>query len=175
MRSSSGIARPARLVAGQTEATILHRFSKATADRAQQEGRDIALGLEREVRGFAGELDPAIEEETNVFEELGGKGDIFGTVNAPEPEFFFVALQEAERLLEFLHGAVEGGGQEEDTKIPAVPRILHPDAHTVFTGLVEFHAATVVISNRVVRTARRRFAHDECLEKVEWTGLGGTT
>jgi hypothetical protein len=49
-------------------------------------------------------------------------------------------------------------------------RILNPDADTVFTGLIQFDAATVVVAD-MVGARWRGFGHDRFpIEKNEWTG-----
>jgi hypothetical protein len=94
---AGGVDRPGRL----------HRFSQATAYRPQDSSRNGALRLESQAGGFAGEFDAAVEFHAGFAEKLDGKTHVFGAVDAPEPEFFFVALEKIERFLELFHGAIE--------------------------------------------------------------------
>ncbi len=75
---------------------------------------DGALGGEGEVGAFGWELDAAVEAEAGFAEEFGAKAHVFGAIHTPEPELFFVALEEIHGLFELLHGFVEVGSQEKD-------------------------------------------------------------
>src|SRR5229473_2711240 len=103
-----------RLVAGEQGTGGLHGFGQAAADRAEDEGGDGALGGEGEVGAFGWELDAAVEAEAGFAEEFGAKAHVFGAIHTPEPELFFVALEEIHGLFELLHGFVEVGSQEKD-------------------------------------------------------------
>jgi hypothetical protein len=74
-----------------------------------------------------------------------------------------------EGLLELLHGAVEGGSQEEDGQGPGVPGIQDTDANALFAGLILLNAATVVVAD-AGRARWHGFFHnegDEFLNRVE--------
>src|SRR4029077_13490803 len=73
-----------------------------------------------------------------------------GSIHAPEPELFFIALEEVQAFLELFHGAIERAGQEINAERPGVARIMHLNAHTVFAPLIAFHAAAVVITSGVI-------------------------
>src|SRR5260370_186191 len=58
---------------------------QAPAYGVQLKGGNFPLRQEREVGRFLRELRPAIQFETRLAQELGGKTHVFGAVNAPEP------------------------------------------------------------------------------------------
>src|ERR1700685_3137192 len=58
-----------------------------------------------------------------------------------------MALKEIQGLLELLHGAVEGRGQEEHAQRTSVTRIMNANADAILAALVLFHAAAIVIAN----------------------------
>jgi hypothetical protein len=136
-----------RLAAGEDGAGDFHGFGQATADWAEDEGGDGALGSEGEVGGFGWELEAAVEAEAGFAQEFRAKAHVFGAIDAPEPELFFVALEEIHRLFELLHGFVEVGSQEKDAEKPSVSRVAHANADTVFPRLIAFDAAAIVIAD----------------------------
>src|SRR5216683_977057 len=138
---------PHRLVAGEQGTGGLHGFGEAAADGAENKSGDGALGSEREIGAFGWELDAAVEAEAGLAQEFGAKAHVFGAIHTPEPELFFVALEEIHGLFELLHGFVEVGSQEKDTEEPSVSRIADADADTVFPRLIAFDAAAIVIAD----------------------------
>jgi len=146
-----------QLVSGEADTTILYGFGEAAADWAKNKCRYVALRLKREIEGLAREFDAAVELETGFLEEFGRKGKICRAVNTPKPKLFLVALEETERLLEFLHCAIEGRGEEENAQIPGMARVLSLDADAVLTSLVPLDAAAVVIPE-LAGSRWRRFA-----------------
>jgi hypothetical protein len=136
-----------KLVAGVDLAGGFHGFGQAAADGAKDEGWDVALGSEREIGALRGKLDAAVEPEAGFAEEFGGKAHVFGAIDTPEPELFFVALEEIDRFFELLHGFIEIGSQEKDAQEPRVARVTDADAHTIFSGLIAFHGAAVIIAD----------------------------
>jgi hypothetical protein len=124
------------LVAGEADTAGFHRFGKATADRAKDEGGNIPLRLKCKVCSFAREFEAAIELKACFAEELGGESGVGGPVNAPKPEFFLIALEESERLSKLFHGTIEGGGKEVDGQVPCVAGVLNANPDAVLAGLV---------------------------------------
>ncbi len=53
---------PSRLVAGEADAAVLDGFGEAAADGAEDEGGNVAFGLEREIGSFAGEFEAAVKD-----------------------------------------------------------------------------------------------------------------
>jgi hypothetical protein len=136
-----------RLVAGEENAAGLYRLREASTDRAQNEGGNVVFGFDGEAGRFMGKFQAAVELQAYFLKEFCGEAQILGAIDAPKPELLFVALEKRQGLLKLLHGPVKGGGEEENAKIPSVTGVLNPDANTVFTGLIPFDAATVVIPN----------------------------
>lgn len=143
-------------VAGELDAARLYRFREPPANEAECGRWGVAFRLKGEDGSFPWEFIAAIELQAGVFQEFRGKTHILGAVYTPEPQLFLVALQEAQRLLELLHGSVKGGGQEEDAQRPSVTGILYPHPDTVFAGLVLFNAAAIVVA-RLRRTSCHGF------------------
>src|SRR5882757_9223629 len=131
---------------GVDGARTFHRFGQAAADRAEGEGGDIALWSYREICGFGGKLDATIEAQAGFAQEFGAEAHVFGAIDAPEPELFFVALQEIDGFLELFHGFIEIGGQEKDAEEPSVARIAYADAHAVLAALVAFDRTPIIIA-----------------------------
>ena len=50
-----------------------YRFGQSPADRAKHKGRDVSFGLQRKIRGFAGELITPVELQTGFFQEFRGE------------------------------------------------------------------------------------------------------
>src|ERR1700751_5242467 len=96
-----------RLVAGELDATGVYGFCESTPDKAQCRGGSIAFRLERKEGGFPGEFIAPIELQAGVFQKFCRKTHVPGSIHSPEPQLFLVALQEVQRLLELLHGAVK--------------------------------------------------------------------
>ncbi len=94
-----------------------------------------------------GKLDAAIEAQAGFAQEFGAEAHVFGAIDAPEPELFFVALQEIDGFLEFFHGLIEIGGQKKDSEQPSVARIAYADAHAVLAALVAFDRTPIIIAN----------------------------
>jgi hypothetical protein len=161
-----------QLIAGEADAAVFDRFGEAAADRAKDEGRDVAFGFERETRGFAWKLEAAVEEQTDFFKEFRRERQVGSAVDTPEPKLFFIALEEAETFFELLHGAIKGRGQEENADIPGMARILSANADAVLAGLIHFDTAAVVIAD--LRSASGcGFSHNVSLIVKEWTGRSG--
>jgi hypothetical protein len=95
------------LVGGVDGSWRLDGLGQAAADGSEDKGRHGAFGRDGQVSGFAGKLGAFVQTHADFAEELGGKAHVFGAINAPEPQFLFVALQEVQRLFELLHGAIE--------------------------------------------------------------------
>ena len=135
------------LVAGGLDAGEFDGLSEAAANGSEDESGDIPFGLEGEVGSLAGELGTLVHVQAGFLEEFGGKAHVLSAVYSPEPELFFVALEEMQGFFELLHGAIEGGCQEVDGKGPGVPGVKDANADTVFAGLILLDAATVVVTN----------------------------
>jgi hypothetical protein len=136
-----------RSSAGGRRSWRLHGFGQAATDWAKNEGGHGALRGQREVGGFARELGPLVQPHACFAQELRGKAHVFGAVNTPKPKLLFVALEEVERFLKLLHGAIEGRGEKEDTERPSMPRIVNPNADAVLATLVLLDAAAVVVAD----------------------------
>lgn len=145
-------------VAGEKDAAGFYRFREAPADRTQHEGGNAAFRLNGQAGRLAGKFDAAVELKARFLKEFRREAEIFGTIHTPKPKFLFVALEEAERFFELLHGPVKGGGEEENGEIPGVAGVLNADADAIFAGLILLDAATVVISN-AGRTRSSSFCH----------------
>jgi hypothetical protein len=124
-----------------------HGFGQATADRAQDEGWDGALWREGEIGGFGREFDAAIEAEAGFAKEFGAEAHVFGSIDAPKPELFFVTLQEIDRFLQFFHGFIEIGGQKEHAEEPGVARVTHSNAYAILATLIAFDGTTVIVAD----------------------------
>jgi hypothetical protein len=124
-----------------------HGLGQAAADWTEDEGGDGALWGKREIGAFAGKFDAAVEPKAGFAQEFGRKAHIFGTVDAPEPKLFFVALEEIDGFLELFHGFIEVGGQEKDAEEPSVARVADADAHTILPSLIAFDGAAVIIAD----------------------------
>jgi hypothetical protein len=74
-------------------------LGQAAADGSQNEGGDGALRRESEIGGLAREFGALVQAHANFSQEFGGKTHVLGAIDAPEPELFFMALQEIEGLL----------------------------------------------------------------------------
>jgi hypothetical protein len=135
------------LIASDLGAGRLDRFGETSTDGPEHKGGHITFGFDGKIGGFAGEFVAAVELQTGFPEEFSGEAQVFGSIDTPEPEFFFIALEEVEGLLEFFHGAIKRGGEEEDWEVPGMPWILRADADAIFAGLILFDGAAVVISN----------------------------
>ena len=149
-----------RSIASGGYAGGFHGFGQAAAHGAENEGGNIALGLDGEIGGFAGKFSAAVELQTTLAEEFGREARIGGAVNAPEPQLFLVALEELQRLLKLLHGAVEGTGKEEDAEGPGVPRVENAQADAILSPLIALNAAAIVVAN-CGYTRDGRFGHDK--------------
>jgi hypothetical protein len=158
-----------KLVAGGGYAGRFHRFGQTTADGAQQEGRNVALGFNREIRGFARKFDAAIEMKTTFSQKLSGEAGVGGAIHSPKPELFLVALEELEGFLELLHSAVERPSKEEDAKTPGVARVLYAKANAILAGLVAFNAAAIVVTDGGY-TRGHRFGHEKIPKVIVWAG-----
>lgn len=144
----AGDAERLGLVAGGEDAGQLDGLGEAAAHGAQGEGGDFGFRLDGKVGRFAGKFAAAIEGQSGFTEEFGGKAHVFGAVDAPEPQLFFIALQKIQRLFQLGHGAVEGGSQEKDLQQPGMARIAHLNADAVLSALISLHAAAVGVANR---------------------------
>jgi hypothetical protein len=97
---------------------------------------------------LGGKLDAAVEAEAGFAQEFGGKAHVFGAVDAPEPQFLFVALQEIDGFLELLHGLIEAGSQVKDAEEPGVAGVADADAHAILPGLISLNGAAVIVADR---------------------------
>jgi len=146
-RAADGVECKCGLVAGGLDAGEFDGLSEAAANGSEDESGDITFGLEGKVGSLARELGTLVHVQSGFLEEFGGKAHVLSAVNTPEPELFFVALEEMEGFFELLHGAIKGGSQEEYGEGPGVPGVKDADADTVFSGLILINAATVVVAN----------------------------
>jgi hypothetical protein len=138
----------AGLVAGGKDAGLFDGFGEAAAHGAEGEGGDFGFGLDREIGGLAGEFAAAVEGQSGFAKEFGGKAHVFGAIDAPEPQLFFIALEKIQGLFELGHGAIEGGSQEKDVERPGMARIAHLNADAVLSALISLHAAAVGVAYR---------------------------
>jgi hypothetical protein len=134
-------------VAGGHGTRCFDRLCKPAAHRTECESGNFAFRRHGKAGGLAGKFLAAVELHSGFFQEFGGKSQVFGTVHAPEPEFFFVALQEVKALFQLFHGAIEGAGKKIDGKGPCMAGIINLNTDAIFAGLIAFHAAAVVVSN----------------------------
>src|SRR6266481_2280069 len=133
------------LVARELNAAAgLHGFSQPPTDKPEGGCRGIALWLKRKDRGLSGKFIAAIKLQAGVFQEFSRKTHVFGAVHTPEPQLFLVALQEMQRLPEFLHCPVKRGGQKIYAQGPAVARVLHSHPNAILAVLVFFNAAAPI-------------------------------
>lgn len=137
------------LVASGEDARLFDGLSQAAAHGAEGESGDFGFGLDGKIGGFAGKFAAAIEDQSGFAEEFGGETHVFGAVDAPEPQLFFVALEKIESFFELGHGAVERRSQKEDVEGPGMARITHLNAHAVLAGLVPLHAAAVAVAHGI--------------------------
>ena len=124
-----------------------HGFGQAAANGAEDEGWDGALRRQGEISGLRRKFDAAVEAEAGFAQEFGAEAHVFGAIDAPEPELFFVALQEIDGFLELFHGFIEVGSQIEDPKQPSVAGVPDANAHAIFPGLIAFDGAAVIVAN----------------------------
>jgi hypothetical protein len=122
-------------------------FGEAAAHGAERKCGNFALWWDGEAGGLARKFLPAVELHSGFFQEFGGETQVFGAVNTPEPELFFIPLQKIQTLFQFLHGAIKGAGEEIDGQSPGMAGVIDLNTNAIFTGLVAFHAAAVVVSN----------------------------
>src|SRR5215471_1076561 len=136
------------LVAGGKDgARNLERFGQTAPHRGESECRHVLFGSDREARGLARELIAAVKAEPGFLQELSGEAQVFGAVHAPEPQLFFIPLEEVQTLFELFHGAVKGAGQEIDAKRPSMAGIVHLNTDAILASLIAFHAAAVVVTS----------------------------
>ena len=135
------------LIASEEEAAGLNRLGEATTNRPKNESGNGALGFNRQGGCLTRKFEAAVQMQARLLQKLGREAEILGTIHAPEPELFFIALEKGECLFEFLHGPVKGRGEEENGQIPSMAGVLNPNSNTIFAGLIFFDAATVGVSN----------------------------
>jgi hypothetical protein len=155
------------LVPGVDGAGGFHGLGQAAAHWAEDEGGDVALRREGQIGALGRKLDAAVEAEAGFAEEFGGKAHVFRAVDAPEPQFLFVALQEIDGFLELLHGLVEAGGQVKDAEEPGVAGVADADAHAILPGLIALDGAAVIVADR------RRTGWHGAHQSLKVLALGG--
>jgi hypothetical protein len=138
---------PVASVAGVDGPGGFHGFGQAAANRSEDEGRDVTFGSKSEIGALGWELEATVEMEVGFAEEFGAEAHVFGAFNAPEPEFFLVALKEINGFLELLHGFIKAGSQEIDAEEPGVAGIADADANAVLPGLIALDGAAVIVAN----------------------------
>jgi hypothetical protein len=85
----------------------IYRFRQVAPYGTQYEGWNLPLGHQGKVRSFAREFAAAIKFEARFAKEFGGEAHVLGAVHSPEPQLFFVALQEVQALFELLHAPIK--------------------------------------------------------------------
>jgi hypothetical protein len=138
----------AELVAGGEDAGLLDGLGEAAAHGAQGERGDFGFGLDGEIGGFAGKFAAAVEGQSGFAEEFGGKAHVFGAIDAPEPQFFLIALEKIQGFFELGHRAAEGRSQEKDVERPGMAGIAHLNADAILSALISLHAAAVGVAYR---------------------------
>ena len=124
---------------------LFDQFRQAAPHWPQRKRRDIALRSDRHAGRFAWKFLPAIELEAGLFQKFRRKSQVFCAINAPEPELFFIPLQEIQTFLQLFHGTVKRTSQKINTQVPRMPRIVYLDANAIFSALIAFDAAAIVI------------------------------
>ena len=135
------------LIASEEEAAGLNRLGEATTNRPKNESGNGTFGFNGQGGCLTRKFETAVEMQARLLQKFGREAEILGTIHAPEPELFFIALEKGECLFEFLHGPVKGRGEEENGQIPSMAGVLNPNSNTIFAGLIFFDAATVGVSN----------------------------
>lgn len=113
------------LVAGGYRASHFDGFGEAAAHWPQDKGRNLAFGSQRYAGSLPWEFSAAVELQPRVFEKFSRKTHVFGAVHTPEPQLFFLALQEIQTLFELLHGAVKRPRKKKHAKVPGVAGVVH--------------------------------------------------
>src|SRR5262249_19190411 len=122
--AGGGCERLSSVARGKDRAGHFEGFGEATTHRRQGESRHILFGSDGQAGRLTREFGATIEAKARFFKELSGETQILGAVNAPEPEFLFIALEKIQALLEFFHCAVKRAGQKIDTERPCMTRVV---------------------------------------------------
>src|ERR1700737_5022195 len=80
------------LIPGDADASRIDRTSQPAADRRQQNGWDALRWRKGDVRRTTREFKPAVHAQSRLLHQLPGEVRVVGTLDAPEPEPFFLLL-----------------------------------------------------------------------------------